>query len=536
MSRVDEADLVSKFISALTLFSERTSALETRVLTEMGAMRNDIQQLKQTIATEHNTVSLPKIMEQQRITMIELIRQIQPIIASAPASLPIQHTNVQPPNVAAIAPIQQPIIQPSAPLQPLVAPIQPSIIQQQPPTNVAPIQPKASGNFGDEFRLKEGEWYCGGCYVKNAAALNNCACCTAPKPGTQSAGAPKSATNFRPQTFGTPTGAPNANLFGVGTPTIAAQPIQKPKEESPKGLFGTGQKTQQEQKPVSFSFAPKSGGASPASVTSDVSTPQKTQEQKPVSFSFTPQSISKPSPVTAAEPKTENKGFFGGSAASPAAGKPLFGGGSSGASFATLAGNNTSGNSSFLNKSGSNAGTFNADPKQFQLFGGGKPTASKKQDGEDDGDAAADETAPEEFAPDDTQFKRPDIALPDLVEVKTGEENEEVMFNARCRLYRYLNGEVKERGTGDLKLLKNRETGKMRCVMRREQVLKLCANFSIPSTGFTVNNTKRGENVLTWACNDFSDSDKPEGEPMTLICRFKDVETAKKFKEITQSA
>lgn len=74
------------------------------------------------------------------------------------------------------------------------------------------------------------------------------------------------------------------------------------------------------------------------------------------------------------------------------------------------------------------------------------------------------------------------------------------MFSARCRLYRFANGEVKERGTGDLKLLKNRNSGKMRCVMRREQVLKLCANFSIPS-GFAVNNTKRGENVLTWACN-----------------------------------
>jgi hypothetical protein len=77
---------------------------------------------------------------------------------------------------------------------------------------------------------------------------------------------------------------------------------------------------------------------------------------------------------------------------------------------------------------------------------------------------------------------------------------QETLFNARCRLYRFSNGEVKERGTGDLKLLKNRETGKMRCVMRREQVLKLCANFPVPP-GFTVSNTKRGENVLTWACN-----------------------------------
>jgi hypothetical protein len=59
--------------------------------------------------------------------------------------------------------------------------------------------------------------------------------------------------------------------------------------------------------------------------------------------------------------------------------------------------------------------------------------------------------------------------------------------------------EAKERGTGDMKLLKHKETGKIRCVMRREQVLKVCANFAIPD-GFEVHNTKRGENVLTWVC------------------------------------
>jgi hypothetical protein len=75
-----------------------------------------------------------------------------------------------------------------------------------------------------------------------------------------------------------------------------------------------------------------------------------------------------------------------------------------------------------------------------------------------------------------------------------------VLFSARCRLYRFLPGaEVKERGTGDLKLLKNSATGKVRCVMRREQVLKVCANFAI-SSGFEVHNTKRGDNVLTWSC------------------------------------
>ena len=73
----------------------------------------------------------------------------------------------------------------------------------------------------------------------------------------------------------------------------------------------------------------------------------------------------------------------------------------------------------------------------------------------------------------------PLIALPDLIEVKTGEEDEEVAFCARGKLYRWVNTEWKERGLGDIKILKNTKTGRSRVVMRREQVLKICANHLI---------------------------------------------------------
>lgn len=36
--------------------------------------------------------------------------------------------------------------------------------------------------------------------------------------------------------------------------------------------------------------------------------------------------------------------------------------------------------------------------------------------------------------------------------------------------------EWKERGTGDVKLLKHKENGKTRLVMRRDKTLKVCAN------------------------------------------------------------
>lgn len=103
----------------------------------------------------------------------------------------------------------------------------------------------------------------------------------------------------------------------------------------------------------------------------------------------------------------------------------MFGGNNQG-SFASLA-NNASGTPSFLNKSGSNAGIFSGNPKEFPFLSGGatkQASVVKKQTPDEDDGADKDDTVPEEFTPDDSQFKRPDIALPDLVDVKTGEENE----------------------------------------------------------------------------------------------------------------
>jgi len=56
------------------------------------------------------------------------------------------------------------------------------------------------------------------------------------------------------------------------------------------------------------------------------------------------------------------------------------------------------------------------------------------------------------------------------------EEDEEIIFIARAKLYRFENKEWKERGIGDLKLLKHKQTGKVRLLMRREKIFKICAN------------------------------------------------------------
>jgi hypothetical protein len=77
----------------------------------------------------------------------------------------------------------------------------------------------------------------------------------------------------------------------------------------------------------------------------------------------------------------------------------------------------------------------------------------------------------------DVHFE-PVIRLTEKVEVKTNEELEEQVFKMRAKLFKFNKdaNEWKERGTGDVRLLKHKENGKTRLVMRRDKTLKVCAN------------------------------------------------------------
>lgn len=70
------------------------------------------------------------------------------------------------------------------------------------------------------------------------------------------------------------------------------------------------------------------------------------------------------------------------------------------------------------------------------------------------------------------------IKLEHKVEVKTNEEDEDVQFKIRAKLFRFdkESKEWKERGTGDVRILKHKETKKVRLVMRRDKTFKVCAN------------------------------------------------------------
>lgn len=70
-----------------------------------------------------------------------------------------------------------------------------------------------------------------------------------------------------------------------------------------------------------------------------------------------------------------------------------------------------------------------------------------------------------------------------MIELATNEEDETEMLKLRAKLYRYDTSsnpaEWKERGTGEVKLLKHKTKNTVRVVMRRDKTLKICANHFV---------------------------------------------------------
>ena len=147
--------------------------------------------------------------------------------------------------------------------------------------------------------------------------------------------------------------------------------------------------------------------------------------------------------------------------------------------------------------------------------------ASKPQSIEDDENPEAEV---------DVNF-RPIVTL-EAVATKTGEEEEECLFSHRAKLYRFDVDQWKERGVGDIKILKNTTTQRSRVVMRRDQIMKICCNHLItPEMSLEQNITS--EKSQTWkTLSDFAEEIAKEE---IFSVRFKHVETAKQFEEVFKS-
>lgn len=182
----------------------------------------------------------------------------------------------------------------------------------------------------------------------------------------------------------------------------------------------------------------------------------------------------------------------------------------------------------------------------FSMFGGGEKKEKKEDEdrGDNSGSAKAqrEAKAEEEEAPEseDVHFE-PVVKLTEKVEVKTNEESEEQLFKMRAKLFKFVKavkkdgedapaaaGEWKERGTGDVRLLKHKENDKVRLVMRREKTLKVCANhYIVPEITLSPN----VGSDRSWVWNAAADVSEGEPEAVTLAIRFANSDNANQFRD-----
>lgn len=114
--------------------------------------------------------------------------------------------------------------------------------------------------------------------------------------------------------------------------------------------------------------------------------------------------------------------------------------------------------------------------------------------------------------------------------MKTGEEDEDLLYVHRAKLYRFADGEWKERGLGNIKILRHKESKKLRVVMRREQILKICLNHVLNTD---VDYKRKDDKSWLFVVNDFSEG-SVELEKFSL--RFKSKEIAEAFMDAVQKA
>ncbi|KAL1502593.1 hypothetical protein ABEB36_007715 [Hypothenemus hampei] len=135
----------------------------------------------------------------------------------------------------------------------------------------------------------------------------------------------------------------------------------------------------------------------------------------------------------------------------------------------------------------------------------------------------------------DPQFV-PVISLPE-VNVPTNEEDEIEFLKLRAKLYRFDSKndppEWKERGTGELKILRHKEKSSFRIVMRRDKTLKVCANhFITPYMELKISPMNEKAFIYT-VFADFADE---QSKTECLAVKFATLENAGLFKQKFEEA
>mmetsp|Transcript_4150 Transcript_4150/g.8634 ORF Transcript_4150/g.8634 Transcript_4150/m.8634 type:complete len:226 (-) Transcript_4150:183-860(-) len=145
--------------------------------------------------------------------------------------------------------------------------------------------------------------------------------------------------------------------------------------------------------------------------------------------------------------------------------------------------------------------------------------------------ASADEPQEEE-----STYQCDPVVQLEEVEVTSGEEEEDIVFKLRGKLYRY--GETMldkgsgkkqwiERGVGEMKILKHRETQTERLLMRQEKTMKLIVNALVDPRIVMTKNVG-SDRAWVWSCFDYSEGTLEEE---VFSVKFGDADNAAKFKE-----
>ncbi|XP_054724856.1 E3 SUMO-protein ligase RanBP2-like [Uloborus diversus] len=358
------------------------------------------------------------------------------------------------------------------------------------------------------FKPETGSWECKMCYVRNKSSDEKCLSCEFPKPASattkvndsantfQGSGADKT---FQPNVSTTTTSSSSVSnsAFAFQMPKTNSQFVFGMKPTAPSSTFSFGLSTVSSKEDQTFGFKPTLTTSNAPTIFGGVA--PKTDSQSKTSI---------PLPVVTAAPTY----VFGNSNSVQ----------SSPFSFGSETQQSDSGPVEFR---------FGSPQKYEFNFSGVRPrspvkTPKSPRSPATPSDIDEDET---ELSDADIYFQ-PAIPLPPKVDVKTGEEDEKVLFCQRAKLFRFSAKEWKERGIGDLKILFDHLNNKVRLLMRRDQVLKVCLNHYLTKD---LEFEWRGEKSLTWAATDFSES---EPSPELFAARFKTTEIAELFKQNIDAA
>ncbi|CAN6637283.1 hypothetical protein TRVA0_016S01266 [Trichomonascus vanleenenianus] len=160
--------------------------------------------------------------------------------------------------------------------------------------------------------------------------------------------------------------------------------------------------------------------------------------------------------------------------------------------------------------------TFNAPSTGFS-FGSNPETKQGEPKGAAEGDMGA---------TDESAATTPAAAEHDLSEKGPGEEEEDVKYEQRAKLYELVNGEFKVQGLGTLRVLTHKQTKKSRALLRAEGSGRVILNVLLRSQ---IKYTTEGKGQVKLI--DF----KADGNPTTYMLRVKTQEDGEKLRDVLET-